>query len=172
LTNERDTLFNNALEGTIGDNQTNTGILSGLEGQQYAEGANDQNALRTERGYQNGMEQQAYDRGVQGLTLQDQLTNSAFNRGTTQEQMGEANNPAQTQMLLSGVYGQQASQAGNALGGLVQSTTANNAVKGAYGQPVDSQPSMPPISGSQLPQIPGSLFPQSGGVLGSVYGGQ
>lgn len=143
LANERSNLFSNALEGTIGDTRANVGLLSGLEGQQYGQDANNRAELRGERGYQNGMEQQAYDRGVQGLTLEDALTNSAFGRGQAQSQAGEANNPANTQMLLSGLYGQQAAGAGQALSGLVQNTATNNAVKGAYGQPTAHAP-LPP----------------------------
>lgn len=173
LQNERDTLFNNALEGTIGDTRANAGILSGLEGQQYGEGVNDQNALRGERSYQNGMEQQAYDRGVQGLQLEDQLTNSQFGRGLAQEQLGLQNNPAQMQMMLSGIYGQQASDAGKALSGLVQSTTANNAIQGAYGQPTSSTaPTAQPVSrsGDVIGGAPGT--PNIDSILASIYGQQ
>lgn len=160
---ERDTLFGNALEGTIGDTRANVGLLAGLEGQQYGQDAQSRNELRGERGYQNGMEQQAYDRGIQGLTLEDALTNSAFGRGQAQEQAGEANNPANTQLLLSGIYGDQAKGAGQALAGLVQNTATNNALKGPYGQPVPP----PDLSGN----LPGFTPPNVDDLLASVYGG-
>lgn len=166
LANERSGLFSNALEGTIGDTRANVGLLSGLEGQQFGQGVDQRNELRGERGYQNGMENQAYTRGVQGLTLEDALTNSAFGRGQAQSQAGEANNPAQTQLLLSGLYGQQAGDAGKALSGLVQSTTANNSLSdaikamGAYGQPKEPLPQGKLIDGN----VPGR------GILDDLHG--
>ena len=164
LRGERDTLFNTALEGTIGDTRANLGLLSGLEGQEYGEGAQDRNELRGERGYQTGLEDQAYQRGVQGLTLEDALTNSAFGRGERQYQTGMGGNPAQMQMLLSQLYGQQGEQAGTALSNLIGSTTENNILKTIYGQgqpaPAGGAPSSPvPLPGDVNARIHDQIGP-------------
>ena len=50
LQNEQDRLIQGATEGSISDSFNKLGALSGLEGQQYGEGAADRNELRTERG--------------------------------------------------------------------------------------------------------------------------
>jgi hypothetical protein len=50
LQNEEDGLVQNATQGSIQDSFQKLGALSGLEGQQYGEGANDRNELRQERG--------------------------------------------------------------------------------------------------------------------------
>lgn len=153
LSNERDSLFNNALEGTIGDNRANLGLLSGLEGQQYGEGAANRNELRNERGYQAGMEDQNYQRGVQQVGLADALTNSAFGRAQGQYGSGMGSNPAGLDMQLAGLYGQQSSDAGSALSGLMQSNATNGLLKSIYGQ----QPSIPtpPVSGDAMNAIYG-----------------
>ena len=162
LANERSGLFSNALEGTIGDTRANAGILSGMEGQQYGEGAANRNELRGERGYQNGMENQAYTRGVQGLELGDQLTNSAFGRGLATSQFGSQGNPGATQLGLAGMYGQQASDAGSSVGSLLQAGQQNSILNSIYGQ--QGQPSQ---SGGGT--LMNAMNPQTLGNIGKVF---
>lgn len=110
LTSKFSDLASNATEGTIQD------------------AANNRNEYRTERGYENGLENQAYDRGVQGLTLEDALTNSAFGRAQAQNNAGQAGNPSQTQLLLSSIFGDQANSAGSSLASLLKGNAASNVV--------------------------------------------
>lgn len=151
LSGERSSLFSNALEGTIGDTRANVGLLSGLEGQQYGQEAGARNELRGERGYQTGLEDQAYNRGIQGLTLEDALTNSAFGRGLASEQAGSTGSPAATQLGLSEMYGHTADEAGNSLAGLVNANAQSGILDNIYGrapaqapQGVDPKAQLPP----------------------------
>jgi hypothetical protein len=48
--------------------------------------------------------------------------------------MGEANNPANTQLILSSIFGNQANAANGALGGLIGNTVNRNAQQN-YGDP-------------------------------------
>jgi hypothetical protein len=95
-------------------NAKKTSLLDAALGDTIGDARNNRDEYRTERGYQNGLEDQAYNRGVQGLTLDDYLTNSAFNRADRQNSAGQAGNPAQMQMILSQIFGNQASSAGQA----------------------------------------------------------
>lgn len=69
---------------------------------------------------------QQFNQGVTQSQLQDQLTNSAANRSAQQFALGSTGNPSDLQLALSQLYGNQASQAGNALSGLIGNTVANN----------------------------------------------
>lgn len=112
LDTQRATLNADALEGSIGDARSNRAEVRG------------------ERGYENGLEGQAYDRGVQGLTLEDALTNSQFGRSQGQFSAGNTNNPAPYQLGLSEMYGKNAQNAGSSLGEYTKAKSTNDAMRG------------------------------------------
>ena len=142
----RDTIGNNAAMGRLGSGMLNTSLgnldlaqqqdynnmssnlLNTALGNQITDNANQRNELRAERDYQTQQGNTAFGQGLQSAELGDALTNSAFGRALQQEQAGYAENPANTSLLLSSIFGNQAGQAGQALSGLINSTTQNNAL--------------------------------------------
>lgn len=94
------------------DRLSGLGALSGLESQQFGQGQAQQDALRQERQYQYGLDQNAVDRQVQQQQLQDYLLNSQFNRDqsriNTLAGLGYGGNPSGTYL---GASGQAAGQA-------------------------------------------------------------
>ena len=116
--------------GVSGMNRTAQGNLASDYGNQIANLANQSNAnavtgsiqdmynnlgiAQQQQGFQAGQQQNAFQQAMQQQQLQDQLTNSQFSRGLQSEQAGYANDPAQTQLILSQLFGGQANQAGAA----------------------------------------------------------
>lgn len=80
LTNAAADLAYNTGSQAFSDRLSGLGALSGLEAQQFGQGAAQRDELRGERGYQYGLGQNAIDRNVQQQQLQDYLLNSAFGR--------------------------------------------------------------------------------------------
>lgn len=109
LDTERGNLFQNALLGSVQDAQQNY------------------NNLLAQQAFQSGSQNQAFQQGIQGLTLQDQLTNSAFNRAMMQNTAGQANSPYDARLLQSQLLGSQSSAAMQALQGLMSGQSAANA---------------------------------------------
>jgi hypothetical protein len=64
LANERSSLFQNALDGSISDQFNKTNTLSGLEGQLTAQEANQRGEQRTERGYKTDVNTGNVNRGL------------------------------------------------------------------------------------------------------------
>lgn len=58
-----------------------------------------------------------FNQAMQKAALNDSLTNSAFGRASAQQQAGYANNPADIMLILSQIFGSQASAAGQAAAG-------------------------------------------------------
>lgn len=116
LQNERDTLFQNALQGSVQDAQT-----------QFSD-------LLAEQGYQTAAQNQAFNQGVTGASLQDQLTNSAFQRALEQATYGSSGNPADMYLTLSQLTGQQSGAAGSALSNLLGSMANASASAGSQQQ--------------------------------------
>jgi hypothetical protein len=102
--------LNNATAGSIADNYANIGIA------------------QQQQGFQQGQQQNAFGQGVTQAQLGDQLTNSAFGRAATTTAMGEQGNPSDVGLALSGYYGNQAGQAGQAAGSLVGNSVLANAL--------------------------------------------
>jgi len=71
-----------------------------------------------QQGFQQQQLNDAFNQSAQSLGLQDSLTNSAFERALQQENAGYANDPSNIDLILSQIFGNQASQAGNAAAGL------------------------------------------------------
>lgn len=115
LTNERDSLFQNALSGSVGDAQTKF------------------QDLMAEQAYQTGAQNQDFNQNVTGQQLQDQLTNSSFSRALQQMNAGNAGNPSGALDFLAQLFQGQSSDASAALAKLIGNTTANNAGNGASG---------------------------------------
>lgn len=145
LQNAGNSFLTDALNGSIGDAYNNIGIAQQQQGFQAGQQQNAFNqALQTGQ-FNNATQAQQFGQGVttsqlaaalqgqqfgQGVTqaqLEDQLLNSATNRSATQLGLGSTGNPTDTQLALSGIYGNQASQAGSALSGLIGNTVQNNA---------------------------------------------
>lgn len=114
----------------LGDQLNTLGALSGLEGQQYGQGLSGRNELRTERGYQQGVDQTAIDRAVQQRLLEEQLLNSAFGRdqAVTSQMLGLGFGADPTAALQAGsnYFGQQAAGAGSSLSDLLALYAYNN----------------------------------------------
>jgi len=102
LTNQRDTLFQNALLGSVQDAQTRF------------------EDLLAEQQYQTGAQNQAFNQAVTAQRLQEELTSGAFNRALSQMIQGYANDPSQMSLTLSKIFGDQSSAAGQSLAMLMQ----------------------------------------------------
>jgi hypothetical protein len=76
-----------ALEGSIGDQFNKVNALSGLEGQQYGEGADTNNQLRTERGYQTDLGQQAFNDALTQYRQSQADQAQKFGQGATSAQL-------------------------------------------------------------------------------------
>ena len=111
LETSKSNLLQNALEGTIGDS------------------ANNRAEYRGERGYQNALENQGYNRGVNALDQEDRLTNSAYGRSSRNYEAGQQNNPADQYNLMAGVYGRNAAGAAAGAGSYAQARATNRATQ-------------------------------------------
>ena len=95
LQNEEDKLIQGATQGSIADAFNKFGALSGFEGQVYGENAADRNELRGERGYQGSLDQQAFERAMQGYQVgsqgnpADYLLTEARARGASPSEIAE-----------------------------------------------------------------------------------
>lgn len=86
--------LNNALTGTIGDQQFNT------------------NQADQQQGFQANQEQNAFNQATTSTQLQDQLTNSAASRAYEENQVGQQGSLAQAQLIVSQMQNGNATQAG------------------------------------------------------------
>lgn len=66
--------------------------------------------------------------------FQTGLQNQTFGQDLTRYQVGAQNDPSQTQLALSGIYGQGASQAGSALSGMIGNSVGADAAKSQQSQ--------------------------------------
>lgn len=102
------TFLNNALTGTIGD-------------------AKDRAALaERQQGFQAGQQNTAFGQAVTEAELQDRLTGNQFQRELQKLIAGSSGNPADTQLALSGIFGNAGADASNALASLIAGKTANS----------------------------------------------
>lgn len=102
----RNQFMTDALQGTIGDAYNNAQLAA------------------QQQGFQNQQQQQAFQQAVTQQQLQDQLTNSAFARASQQLASGSTGSPVDTGLLLSNLFGNQASQAGSAVSGIANGLQA------------------------------------------------
>jgi hypothetical protein len=87
LSTAQQQFMENALEGSIGDQFNKVSALSGLEGQQYGEGVDSNNQLRTERGYQTGLGQQAFENAMAQWRQQQSDQGQQFGQSATTAQL-------------------------------------------------------------------------------------
>ena len=99
--------LNNALTGSIGDAKDRANFAAG------------------QQGFQAGQQQTAFGQGVTEAELNDRLTGNAFSRALQTLIAGQSGNPADTQLALSGIFGNAGADAGNALSSLIGNKTAN-----------------------------------------------
>ena len=215
LANQRDmqlqqagnSFLTDALNGSIGDQQFNTGVAQQQQGFQAGQQQNAYNQALQTGEFNNATQAQQFGQGVtqsqlaaalqnqqfgQGVTqsqLQDQLANSATNRSATQLGLGSTGSPADIQLALSGLYGNQASQAGSALSGMIGNTVNNNAqsnsnsitnsiiqqLLGQYGNNGSGQVSSTPSGYTSTPAASnpyGNLFGNNSNSLSAYLSGQ
>lgn len=125
LQNERDTLFNTAQQQTMADRQATLAAVLGAQGQTNAQDASARGEQRSERQYQADTANNALTQAEQEAQLNDQLTNSAFNRSATQTQLGFENDPALAQLTAAGQQGQTAAAGAAGVGSLMSLLAAN-----------------------------------------------
>lgn len=112
----RTNFLNDALTGTISDSFGDTNIA------------------QQQQGFQKGVSDTAFGQEATTTQLQDQLQNSSFGRALQALLAGSSGNPADTSLILSQIFGDQAGAASSALGGLISGTTTNNATAGSGNQ--------------------------------------
>lgn len=112
-----------ALSGTIQDRLNNLGALSGLESQQYGQDAANRNEVRGERGYQQGLSQQAFSNDAQRLALEEALTQGSYGRSSDRLnqliQLGFQGNPGALALGASGQVQQGANQSSQGVADLL-----------------------------------------------------
>ena len=113
LDSERRGFLDNALTGSIDDAYKNLGIA------------------QQQQGFQNTQQQEAFSNAIQQALAQEQLISGAYGRAAGNEQAGYANDPSQIALILSQIFGSQASQAGNAASGLFNQQGQNSGGSGS-----------------------------------------
>lgn len=116
LENERATLTNNALTGSIDDAYKNIGIA------------------QQQQGFQANQQQTAFGQGTQQEYLDEALRNGDYNRARGILDAGESGNPSTTAQNLSNNYGNQSSAAAAGAGQLIANAIANNSSSAALDQ--------------------------------------
>lgn len=101
------------------DQRANTGLLSGLEGQQTAEDVANQNATRGERQYQSDTAQQATQNALQQYLAQLQGQGQQFNQGAQLASLGLGGNAINSILQNAGLSGANASSAYDAIAKLL-----------------------------------------------------
>lgn len=95
--------LSDALQGSIDDAYKNIGVA------------------QQQQGFQKGQQDTAFNQDVTTKQLNENLTGGAFQRALAQLTAGNANSPDQVALILSQIFGSQATGAGNAAGGLFNS---------------------------------------------------
>lgn len=111
-----------ALKGTIADQFGDVGVA------------------QQQQGFQKGLSDTAFNQSATQSQLQDQLTNSDFQRNLQRFLAGTSGNPADIQLALSKIFGDQASAAGGAATNLfkTQGQTAGTSGQADYLQQLDA----------------------------------
>ncbi len=97
----RTNLLSEALKGTIGDQFQDVGIA------------------QQQQGFQKGQQEQAFGNEVTQASLQEALKSGDFNRALQMLTAGSTNNPSDTALALSQIFGGQSSAAGASLAQLL-----------------------------------------------------
>ena len=112
-------LFQDALEGSVGDGRFATGVA------------------QQQQGFQNDQQQQAFRNELQRLGFGEDMINSAFGRALQQWQAGQSTGTGSGTAMAAGQN--RANQGGDALGAL------NELIKGQAATPTAPTPSLPPL---------------------------
>lgn len=108
-TDMENNLLSNAIEGTIGDARSNRAELRG------------------ERGYQGGLENQAYGRGVDQYKMEQDAQGTAFDQAMRRAQFGEQGNPSGVDILAGQGKRQSADSDMQAYGQVISGLTQRKA---------------------------------------------
>lgn len=137
--------LSDALQGSIDDAYKNVGIA------------------QQQQGFQKGQQDTAFGQDIATKQLNESLTSGAFQRALQQLTAGNANSPDQVALILSQIFGNQASGAGNAASSLFHQEGTN---AGTTGTPDWLSQIMKKIqlpNGGSVPQTPGQLPADAGG---------
>lgn len=104
---QRTNLLSKALEDAINDSFGDASLAIG------------------QQGFQAGRSDTAFNQGVQQTQLEEALRSGDFSRALAALTAGSSGNPADIDMALSKIFGDQSSAAGAALAELIKNTTAN-----------------------------------------------
>lgn len=100
-----------------------SGFLRDATDKAVGDQRSDRSEMRGERGYENELEDQSFNRGRQELLDKDYLQGTQFGRDATKTQLGFANDPTSLLAALAAARGGQASQGAAAVGGLAQQSS-------------------------------------------------
>lgn len=150
LQNERDTLFQNALLGSVDDAQTKF------------------QDLLAEQSYQTGAQQQAFNQAVTSQQLQELLTSGAFSRALQMFNAGQLNDPSQMQLSLANIWANQANAANMSAGNMATALGSSSVPRAASSSYPSSQATYPTIS-QQAPIGTPTTFIDP--ITGQIYQG-
>jgi hypothetical protein len=134
-----------ALKGSIDDEFRKFGALSGFEDQLFGQEARTRGELRGERGYQGGLEEQAFQRALQQYLMERQGVTDRWDRAKEQIALGESGNPANLYASMANSYGFDPSL----IMQLAKSISASGIGSSASSAP--SVPTIPPVPGGYSP---------------------
>ena len=117
----RTNLLSEALKGTIGDQFQDVGIA------------------QQQQGFQKSQQEQAFGNEVTKTSLQEALKSGDFNRALQMLTAGSTNNPSDTALALSQIFGGQASSAGASLAALLGGLGQKNATATPTAAPASEQ---------------------------------
>jgi hypothetical protein len=143
--------LNNALTGTIQDAKDRTSLAE------------------RQQGFQAGQQGTAFNQGVTEAQLEDQLTGNQFQRELQKLIAGSSGNPADTQLALSGIFGNAGADASNALSGLISGKTANGASSGGSNYFADLLKKL--LGGGSDTLVPAGAGPMEENPGDSYWGG-
>lgn len=152
----RDALRNAAAGGALGSGMLNTSLGDLASNRALQMDTQKQNFLsqaltgsiedafrdvgiaQQQQGFQNNQQQQAFGNAMQSTSLQEALRSGAFSRALQALTAGSNQNPADVAMMLSQIFGGQASAAGNSLGALFAGMGQRSTSGGGSSNPYSS----------------------------------
>jgi hypothetical protein len=163
LGNIKRSLASEAAGASLSDRLARLGAQQGLVGQQYGQEAGRREELRGERGYEHAVAGEPYRQELERKALEDQLLNSAFGRQATAAQIG---------LQAGELYGQQAGEAGQATGDLLEQMALERGLNQYYGG--GSSPSASPEysggGGSPGFELPSTQLPEQNMFIDPMTG--
>lgn len=120
------------------NNRATFGDLASQEGQLFGQGTSRRNELRGERDYQNQQARTSIDDRIRQRMMEEELTNSSFNRDLSRSRLG---------LDVAGDYAQQGQADQDAAGGLIEEILRGQGGQG--GQPAGVAPAQGGAGGYQ-----------------------